>query len=280
MESGNRIFKIARVGLHRFEEPCLSGTAGSGTVFFSGCNLRCAFCQNYRISRGENGLAVNDEELLSLFGFLEKEGAHNINLVTPSIWTKKLIPVLKEFKKSHKIPIVWNSSGYESVEDIRLLEGLADVFLPDFKYSDDALALEYSGVRGYRYKAFAAISEMRRQQPADVFDENGIMQKGVIVRHLVLPAATENTRGVLRALSQIDDSLYVSLMSQYFPTPQVAEHPVLGRRVTCEEYDDALNAFFEAGLKNGFSQDPESATEDYVPDFDISELAALLDCIG
>lgn len=270
------MYKIARVGLHHFEEPCLSGERGSGTIFFSGCNLRCLFCQNYEISHGGKGLDVSEKQLVSLILYLQDSGAHNINLVTPSNHTNLLKDTLKIAKPQLKVPIVWNSSGYETVQNLKKLEGLVDVYLPDFKYSDEELAWQYSHAKGYRKIAFDAISEMRRQQPDDVFGDDGMMQKGVIVRHLVLPGALENTRGVLQDISSIDDTMYVSLMGQYFPTPNVENHPILSRRISEEEYDEATQAFFDAGLQNGFSQELDSATEEYVPDFDLDALQEIL----
>lgn len=270
------MYKIARVGLHHFEEPCLSGERGSGTIFFSGCNLRCLFCQNFEISHGEKGLEVSEKQLVSLMLYLQDSGAHNINLVTPSNYTNLLKDTLKIAKSQLKIPIVWNSSGYETVQNLKKLDGLVDIYLPDFKYSNDDLAWEYSHAKGYRKIAFDAISEMRRQQPDDVFGDDGMMQKGVIVRHLVLPGALENTKGVLQDISSIDDTMYVSLMGQYFPTPNVENHPILSRRITEDEYDQATQAFFDAGLQNGFSQELDSATEEYVPDFDLDALQEIL----
>ena len=270
------MYKIARVGLHHFEEPCLSGERGSGTIFFSGCNLRCLFCQNFEISHGGKGLEVSEKQLVSLMLYLQDSGAHNINLVTPSNYTNLLKDTLKIVKSQLKIPIVWNSSGYETVQNLKKLDGLVDIYLPDFKYSDDDLAWQYSHAKGYRKVAFDAISEMRRQQPDDVFGDDGMMQKGVIVRHLVLPGALENTKGVLQDISSIDDTMYVSLMGQYFPTPNVENHPILSRRITEDEYDQATQAFFDAGLQNGFSQELDSATEEYVPDFDLDALQEIL----
>lgn len=270
------MYKIARVGLHHFEEPCLSGERGSGTIFFSGCNLRCLFCQNFEISHGGKGLEVSEKQLVSLMLYLQDSGAHNINLVTPSNYTNLLKDTLKIAKSQLKIPIVWNSSGYETVQNLKKLDGLVDIYLPDFKYSDDDLAWEYSHAKGYRKIAFDAISEMRRQQPDDLFGDDGMMQKGVIVRHLVLPGALENTKGVLQDISSIDDTMYVSLMGQYFPTPNVENHPILSRRITEDEYDQSTQAFFDAGLQNGFSQELDSATEEYVPDFDLDALQEIL----
>lgn len=270
------MYKIARVGLHHFEEPCLSGTRGSGTIFFSGCNLRCLFCQNFEISHGGKGLEISEKQLIDCMLYLKDIGAHNINLVTPSNYTLALAKTLETAKNKVNLPIVWNSSGYETVANLKKLDGLVDVYLPDFKYSDDDLAWEYSHAKGYEDVAIKAIAEMRRQQPVDVFNEDDMMKKGVIVRHLVLPNAIENTRGVLKDIASIDKDMIVSLMGQYFPTPAVETHPVLFRRITQEEYDEATDAFFDAGLTNGFSQELDSATEEYVPDFDLQALQAIL----
>ena len=270
------MYKIARVGLHHFEEPCLSGTRGSGTIFFSGCNLRCLFCQNFEISHGGKGLEISEKQLIDCMLYLKDIGAHNINLVTLSNYTLALAKTLETAKNKVNLPIVWNSSGYETVANLKKLDGLVDVYLPDFKYSDDDLAWEYSHAKGYEDVAIKAIAEMRRQQPVDVFDEDDMMKKGVIVRHLVLPNAIENTRGVLKDIASIDKDMIVSLMGQYFPTPAVETHPVLFRRITQEEYDEATDAFFDAGLTNGFSQELDSATEEYVPDFDLQALQAIL----
>ncbi len=271
------MYKIARVGLHHFEEPCLSGEKGSGTIFFSGCNLRCLFCQNYEISHGGKGIEVSESELVDCMLYLQDIGAHNINLVTPSNYTNLLQTTLEKAKTMVKLPIVWNSSGYETVANLRKMQGLVDVYLPDFKYSDNALAWEYSHAKGYREVALAALEEMRRQQPKDVFDNDGMMQKGVIVRHLVLPGQIENTVDALRDIASVDKSLYVSLMGQYFPTDNVKDHPTLSRRITQDEYDKAIDAFFASGLCNGFSQELDSATEEYVPDFDLASVRAILE---
>lgn len=270
------MYKIARVGLHHFEEPCLSGERGSGTIFFSGCNLRCLFCQNYEISHGGKGLEVSESELIDCMLYLQDIGAHNINLVTPSNYTNLLQSTLEKAKPIVKLPIVWNGSGYETVANLKKMDRLVDVYLPDFKYSDDDLAWEYSHAKGYREVALAALEEMRRQQPNDVFDNDGMMQKGVIVRHLVLPGQIENTVDALRDIASVDKSLYVSLMGQYFPTDNVKNHPTLSRRLTANEYDEAIDSFFSAGLHNGFSQDLDSATEEYVPDFDLQEVRNII----
>lgn len=272
----NELFKIARVGLHHFEEPCISGESGSGTIFFSGCNLKCMFCQNYEISALNKGIEVDGETLKKCMLYLQDQGANNINLVTPALYLNQLKKVLREIKGSLSIPIVWNSSGFESEKGFEGLEDLVDIFLPDFKYSDDAIAWDFSRAKNYSEIAYKAISKMRQICPIDVFDENGLMKKGVIVRHLVLPENVENSFGVLDKIAQIDKDMYVSVMSQYFPTENVKQHPILGRRVTNEEYDKVINHFFDVGLHNGFSQDPSSAIEDYVPDFDLDALSSLV----
>lgn len=271
------MYKIARVGLHHFEEPCLSGERGSGTIFFSGCNLRCLFCQNYEISHGGKGLEVSESELVDCMLYLQDIGAHNINLVTPSNYTNLLQTTLEKAKPIVKLPIVWNSSGYETVANLKKMDGLVDVYLPDFKYSDDNLAWEYSHAKGYREVALAALAEMRRQQPEDVFDDDGMMQKGVIVRHLVLPEKIENTATAFKDIASVDKNMFVSVMGQYFPTDNVKNHPTLSRRLTTSEYDEAIDTFFSAGLHNGFSQDLDSATEEYVPDFDLQEVRKIID---
>ena len=270
------MYKIARVGLHHFEEPCLSGERGSGTIFFSGCNLRCRFCQNFEISHGGKGLEITEAQLLDCMQYLQDIGAHNVNLVTPSNYTNQLVHTLEIAKSTLNLPIIWNSSGYETGKNLQKLEGIVDIYLPDFKYGDDGLAWEYSHAKGYFEVASAAIREMKRQCPNDEFDGDGMMTRGVIVRHLVLPNALNSTKTVLKELASIDKNMLVSLMGQYFPTPAVEDDKTLGRRLTEEEYDEAVEAFFGAGLTNGFCQELDSATEEYVPNFDLSELKKIL----
>ncbi len=269
-------FTVARVGLHHYEEPCISGEKGSGTIFFSGCNMKCAFCQNHLISHEGVGLEVTPQQLMKAMLYLESIGAENINLVTPPANVNLLADVLRVVRTKLQIPIVWNSNGYETVANLKKLEGLVDIYLPDFKYSDNRLAQEYSGVPNYFEVAKEAIAEMRRQQPVNHFDDDGMMTKGVIVRHLVLPRGIRNTVGVMSAIADIDKKMYVSVMGQYFPTPAVQGHPALGRRINELEYNMAVDAFFDAGLTQGFSQELNSATEEYVPDFDLNELKRII----
>lgn len=267
--------KIARVGLHNYEEPIISGKNGSGTIFFSGCNLKCVFCQNYEISHGKKGIDVSIDTLKDLMLYLQSIGAENINLVTPSLYVKSIASALRRAKVDGlDIPVVYNTSSYETVETLKILDGLVDVYLPDFKYSDDDLAMRLSNAKNYSAIAFDAISEMKRQQPKDVFDGD-MIKKGVVVRHLVLPDEHSNTVGVFKKIAQIDKDMLVSVMAQYFPTAAVSDTKY-GRRLTDAEYDAAIDAFFEAGLSKGFSQDLESGIEDYVPSFDLDELTKIL----
>ncbi len=267
--------KIARVGLHNYEEPIISGKNGSGTIFFSGCNLKCVFCQNYEISHGKKGIDVSIDTLKDLMLYLQSIGAENINLVTPSLYVKSIASALRRAKVDGlDIPVVYNTSSYETVETLKILDGLVDVYLPDFKYSDDDLAMKLSNAKNYSAIAFDAISEMKRQQPKDVFDGD-MIKKGVVVRHLVLPDEHSNTVGVFKKIAQIDKDMLVSVMAQYFPTAAVSDTKY-GRRLTDAEYDAAIDAFFEAGLSKGFSQDLESGIEDYVPSFDLDELTKIL----
>ncbi len=270
------MFKIARVGLHHYEEPVISGEKGSGTVFFCGCTLKCVFCQNYEISRGEKGIEISDGELVDLFFYLKEKGAHNINLVSPSLYVSLLPNALKKAKEQGlDIPFVYNTSAYESVESLKKLEGLVDVYLPDYKYADDSLAWKLSRAKNYDEIAYKAISEMKRQQPKNVV-KCSLIKKGVIIRHLVLPGEAENTKAVFKRIASINLDSVVSVMAQYFPVPAVSGTSI-DRRLTQDEYDDAIDAFFDAGLKSGYMQELGSATEEYVPDFDLDELQAVLD---
>lgn len=262
--------------MHHYEEPVISGKKGSGTVFFSGCTLKCVFCQNYEISRGEKGIEISDGELVDLFFYLKEKGAHNINLVSPSLYVASIPNALKKAKEQGlDIPFVYNTSAYESVESLKKLDGLVDVYLPDYKYADDALAWRLSRAKNYDEIAYKAISEMKRQQPKNII-KGKLIKKGVIIRHLVLPGEEENTKEVFKRIASIGKDSVVSVMAQYFPVPAV-KGTSYDRRLSEEEYDDAIDAFFDAGLKSGYTQELGSATEEYVPDFDLDELQAVLD---
>ena len=258
---------VSRVARHDWEEPCISGDKGSGTVFFAGCNLHCRFCQNYDISIRPHGVEVSSEELADIFLYVQQMGWRNINLVTPSHFADKLALALQLAKPHLNIPIVYNTSSYEKVAVLKLLEGLVDVYLPDLKFCSPDVSQQLAGARDYFKVATKAIAEMRRQQPNDLFDERGYMTKGLIIRHLVLPSVVEDSKKVLDWISNFDKDIYVSLMSQYFPARTDDKFPQLNRRLYRHEYESLQQYFFNVGLHNGFSQDVSSATVDYLPEF-------------
>lgn len=263
--------RIARAALHRWEEPCISGTRGSGAVFFSGCALRCAFCQNEAISRGGCGEAVSIRRLADIFRELEDQGAHNINLVTAAHFVPAVLDALELYRPG--IPLVYNSSGYESMETLRLLDGVIDVYLPDYKYIDPAMARLLSGAADYPDVAWAAITEMRRQTGKAVYDDQGMMTRGTLIRHLLLPGLTGDA---MRILTRIRDELPdtpVSLMGQYVPCGRAREIPGMNRRVTKREYDRVKAHMQMIGL-DGYRQELEAASGEYVPDFDLSGVNA------
>ncbi len=262
-------FIISHADLFMWEEPCVSGKQGSGAIFFGGCNLNCVYCQNYKISRTGDGRDVSIGELAEIVFNLAARGAHNINFVTPSHFTTQLAEFLKFVKPHLNIPVVYNSGGYDDADSLKSLEGLIDVYLPDFKYGFDEEAQTYSGVNNYVKVASRAVSEMLRQQPKNIFDDKGMIQKGVIVRHLILPNNVENSKKVLDILAQIDKDMYISLMSQYFPTASAANFPELNRPLKKREYDSVLEYFFNLGLKNGFMQEMSSADPNFVPVFNL-----------
>ena len=266
---------IARVGIHEWEEPCISGTHGSGTIFFSGCNLRCIFCQNDAISRSAYGREISVDTLGKLMLYQQEVGAENINLVSPTQFTGQIAEALAKYKPQIKIPVVYNSNGYESVEQLRRLEGLVDVYLPDLKYADNSLAVEYSSAPNYFETATAAIAEMKRQRPKNVF-VNGMLRRGVIVRHLVLPGNLDNSKRVLDYLASFDHNIYVSLMAQYFPTKDVKNHPLLGRTIMQSEYDEISAYFKQCSLHNGYFQELSSNSEEYVPDWSLEKLDGII----
>ncbi|MDO4518850.1 MAG: radical SAM protein [Eubacteriales bacterium] len=260
----------ARAALHMWEEPCISGSKGSGAVFFSGCNLHCIFCQNREIAIGDCGKKITISRLADIFLELEQKGAANINLVTATHFVPQVLQAL-EIAKRHglSIPVVYNCSGYEQVETLRMLEGYADIYLPDFKYFDRNLAAQFSHAQDYPEIAMAAIEEMVRQNPAAIFDEEGYMQKGVIVRHLILPGHTRNSKAVLRYLYETyGDSIYISVMNQYTPIYMQEKAVELNRRVTEREYRKVLEFVWELGITNGFVQEGETAKESFIPMFD------------
>ena len=261
--------KIALADLHFYEEPCISGKTGSGTVFFTGCNLSCKFCQNYKISQEFSGEEIEIDMLANKFLELQKKGANNINLVTAFAYVPQIIEALKIAKKQGlKIPIVYNSGGYENVETLKLLEGYIDVYLPDFKYAYNELGEGLSGVNNYFEIACEAIKEMKRQVGNPVFNEDGIIQKGLIIRHLVLPNHLQNSKKVLKWIRQnLGKDTYVSVMAQYFPTYKALETSDVNRKLTVEEYEEIEEYLYSLNLSNGYMQDIEENEEKYVPNF-------------
>lgn len=257
---------VARVAPHFGEEPCISGTKGSGTVFFSGCTLKCVFCQNYEISDGHKGRAVTPKELADCYKRLESSGVHNINLVTADHYITAVAESLDIYKPS--VPVVYNCSGYTSPKTLSILDGLVDIYLPDLKYSDDALAIKYSSAPNYVNTASAAIKEMIFQVGTPQFDSDGMMKKGVIVRHLILPSHTKNSLGVLDIIKRsYDKQVLVSLMCQYVPVNKAHDFPKINRTITRREYDKVKSALYSLGL-DGFTQDLTSASTDFIPDWD------------
>lgn len=257
---------VARVAPHFGEEPCISGTKGSGTVFFSGCTLKCVFCQNYEISDGHKGRVVTPKELADCYKRLEQQGVHNINLVTADHYVTAVAESLDIYKPS--IPVVYNCSGYTSPKTLSILDGLVDIYLPDFKYSDDTLAIKYSSAPNYVNTASAAIKEMIFQVGTPVIDEDGMMKKGVIVRHLILPSHTKNSLGVLDIIKRsYDKQVLVSLMCQYVPVNKAHDFPKINRTVTRREYEKVKSELYVLGL-DGFTQDLTSASTDFIPDWD------------
>ena len=255
--------------MHFYEEPCISGKTGSGTVFFTGCNLSCKFCQNYKISQEFSGEEIEIDMLANKFLELQKKGANNINLVTAFAYVPQIIEALKIAKKQGlKIPIVYNSGGYENVETLKLLEGYIDVYLPDFKYAYNELGEGLSGVNNYFEIACEAIKEMKRQVGNPVFNEDGIIQKGLIIRHLVLPNHLQNSKKVLKWIRQnLGKDTYVSVMAQYFPTYKALETSDVNRKLTVEEYEEIEEYLYSLNLSNGYMQDIEENEEKYVPNF-------------
>ena len=260
---------LARASVHLWEEPPISGTNGSGTVFFSGCNLGCVYCQNYEISHMVKGKAVSEERLGEIFRELENKGVHNINLVNPTHYAHKIRQLLMSEKPS--VPVVYNSSGYERVSTLKSLEGLVDIYLPDLKYISSDRSEKYSDAADYFDFASRAVIEMKRQCSENIFDSDGIMQKGMIIRHLVLP---QNTNQSIKILEWIKENLgtdtLISLMSQYTPHGQADKYKELTRKITAREYEKVVSAAEEMGFTTIFTQDYASASENFIPDFDFS----------
>lgn len=258
---------VARVSKHMWEEPCISGTEGSGTVFFSGCVMKCVFCQNYKISTENFGKVLTPSQLADCYKDLEEQGVNNINLVTPTHFVPAIIKSLDIYKP--QIPVVYNCGGYESVDTLKSLEGYIDIYLPDFKYADSGLAKKYSNATDYPKIVLNAIREMYRQQPENVFDEKGIMKKGIIIRHLVLPGNTKNSIAVIKLIEEnFGCNIPVSLMAQYIPYGIAEEYPEINRKITKREYKKVVEFLENTGL-DGFTQELISATDQYIPEFNL-----------
>lgn len=260
----------ARAALHMWEEPCISGKRGSGAVFFSGCPLRCVYCQNYEIARAERGTEITVERLAEIFLELQAQKAANINLVTPTHYTLEIILAIKMAKeKGLDIPVVYNCSGYEKTETLQLLDGIVDVYLVDYKYEDSELAKRYSNAPNYPEIVKSALDEMVRQCGNAEFDEEGMMRRGVIVRHLLLPGCLDNAKAVVQYVYKTyRDKVFLSLMNQYTPLPHVEKWSELNQRVTEVEYNALVDFAIELGVENGFIQEGGTAEESFIPEFD------------
>lgn len=259
-------FRVARAALHFWEEPCISGKEGSGTVFFSGCNLKCVFCQNNEISAENKGVEISDDKLISIFENLISQGANNINLVNPTHYAKRLAKVLSRWKSP--VPIVYNSSGYEEVETLKALDGLIDIYLPDLKYIRAEKAMRYSKAADYFEKASAALLEMRRQVE-DKFDGD-IMKSGMIIRHLILPQNTNSSVAVLDFIKSNFPDTFVSLMAQYTPCGDLSEFPEINQKITKREYEKVVNYAFDNSFDKLFIQELSSADKSFIPKFDFT----------
>ena len=262
--------KIALYSTHNFEEPCISGKKGSGTVFFSNCNLNCVFCQNYEISQEGKGIEITINRLAEIFLEQQEKDVENINLVTPTSYVPQIIEAIKLARKQGlKLPIVYNTNGYEKVETLKMLEGYIDIYLPDFKYSDNKLAKRLSKVDNYFEITTEALKEMYRQTGKAIFDDRGIMKKGMIIRHLVLPNHILNSRRVLKWINDNMNEVYVSVMAQYFPTYKAKEINEINRKLTKEEYNQIENYLYRLNLENGYIQELGEHEEEYVPKWEM-----------
>ncbi len=264
--------KVARAALHFWEEPCISGEKGSGAVFFSGCALHCVFCQNKEIANGTVGKEISVERLAEIFLELQEKGANNINLVTPGHFVPQIVRAVESARNQGlKLPFVYNTSSYETVDTVKKMEGIVDIYLPDFKYMSPTLSEKYSHAPDYSEAAKAAIAEMVRQTGAPSFCEREgqeLMRRGVIVRHLLLPGCVEDSKEIIAYLYRTyGDRIYLSIMNQFTPLSPLAAYPELNRRVTEEEYDELVDYAIDLGVENGFIQEGETAEESFIPDF-------------
>jgi len=262
--------QVARAALHFWEEPCISGTRGSGTIFFCGCNLGCVYCQNIKISRGTSGKEINTRRLCEIFLELQEKGAHNINLVTPTHYIRQIAEALADAKDKLTVPVVYNCGGYESSNGLSLIDNYIDIFLTDMKYADNSLAKRYSCAPDYCEVSMTALEYMLNSTGTPVFDNEGIMKRGVIVRHLVLPSCREDSVKLLKNLKSAfgTDSFILSLMSQYTPNGNLDAFPEINRRITSFEYNYVVNTALDLGFTNAYIQERSSASRAYIPPFD------------
>ncbi len=266
--------KVALASIHNFEEPCISGKEGSGTVFFSNCNLRCVYCQNFEISRDGFGKEISVERLADIFIEQQQKGVNNINLVTPTIYVESIIEAIKIARKNGlNIPIVYNSSGYEKVDTIKRLKGYIDIYLPDFKYATNRLAKKYSGVNNYVESVIPAITEMINQVGTPKFNSKGILQSGVVIRHMVLPNNILNSKIVLKEIAEkFKDKALVSVMAQYFPAGDALKYPEISRKVSKIEFNEVEEYLSTLGIENGYIQELGEHEEEYVPKFNLDNV--------
>ena len=269
----NNKIKIALASIHYYEEPCISGKNGSGTVFFSNCNLNCIYCQNYEISQLGKGKEITIEHLAQIFINQQAKGVNNINLVTPTMYAFQIKEALKIAKNNGlTIPVIYNTNGYESIETLKQLEGYIDIYLPDLKYYSNELSKKYSKVDNYFKIATKAIQEMDRQVGKPIFNEQGIIQKGLIIRHLILPNHVQNTKHILKWVKEnMPQETYISVMAQYFPTFKAKQEKLLNRKITKKEYQEIENYLYTLDIENGYIQELGEHEEEYVPKFDLSE---------
>ena len=271
----SHVLKAARASLHLWEEPCISGTGGSGAVFFTGCTLRCCFCQNHPISQQGIGKELTERQLSSIFLKLQAQGAHNIDLVTPTQFLPHIVRAIEQARPELKIPVAYNTSGYERTETIDALEGYVDIYLPDLKYKSPRLSADYSQAADYFQVASKAILHMILQTGAPVLDPGtGLLKRGVLIRHMVLPGAKEDSMQLLRWMADTlpKDMYLISLLSQYTPFYHAKDHPGLNRRITTYEYQKVVEEAIRLGLTQGFMQDKSSASKSYTPPFDLEGL--------
>lgn len=266
--SGDKV-KIALASVHNYEEPCISGKNGSGTIFFSNCNLSCIYCQNYKISQLGKGYELSVEELANIMLKQQEKGVNNINLVTPTMYVYQIIETIKiARKRGLKIPIIYNTNGYENVKTIQDLNGYVDIYLPDLKYYSNELSKKYSKIDNYFKYATEAIKEMYKQVESPIFDENGIIKKGLIIRHLVLPNHLQNSKHILKWIKEnMPEDTYVSVMAQYFPTYKAKEDNLINRKLNKKEYREIEEFLYTLNLENGYMQELGEHEEEYVPNF-------------